>query len=611
MRKYGNTIIEIIKNILWDWRKLLLFEFLYKILGGVLLFPYVSSLFQESIEKAHIVYIDMETIGLWLKEPFTLLILPCTIILVGLYVFYEISVLAHYFHFAQQRKAIKFFPLIVQSLKKTLRIMYPRNWFVLIIVLLLFPLTALSLTPVSLMQVRIPEYFVDFFKERGILYNIYIITLILINILLFYMLYMLPIFLLEDHSFFQASKKSIRYMKKKFFKTFLSYLLWLAGILAIFLFLCGIILLMIVVRYSFLADTESSISRFMLTYIQFKQYAAFLFEIVFYTGSFSIVMYKYHKISDVDIHVPYVKKKRSKKIYFISSIEIVCMLIAIGIYNDYQGNAFYKIGIIEKPIDIIAHRAGTIFAPENTVPALRYAIEVRAAYAEIDVQQSKDGELYILHDTNFKRTTGVDKNIWEVSSEEIDTYDAGSHFSPEFKETKVPTLEQMIKVADGKIKLMIELKKNENDKNLEEDTVALIKKYKFEQSCVIASMDLQILKTVKRLDPSIQTVYIAPVLYGDFYELEDIDMFSVEATFINKHMISALHNADKKIFAWTINKDSELKRLTAMDIDGVVTDNPELASYYKNIGGRDEFINGILKWLFPKQMEDDNGRLLE
>ncbi len=74
----------------------------------------------------------------------------------------------------------------------------------------------------------------------------------------------------------------------------------------------------------------------------------------------------------------------------------------------------------------IAHRAGAEMAPENTLAAIEEASHAKADYAEIDVQETKDGELIVLHDSNFKRTTGVDKNVWDVNYNEVKTYDAGS-----------------------------------------------------------------------------------------------------------------------------------------------------------------------------------------
>ena len=62
----------------------------------------------------------------------------------------------------------------------------------------------------------------------------------------------------------------------------------------------------------------------------------------------------------------------------------------------------------DAPVIVVAHRAGAKVAPENTVAALEQAIRDGAPIAEIDVQQLSDGTLIVMHDSNFKRTTGED-----------------------------------------------------------------------------------------------------------------------------------------------------------------------------------------------------------
>lgn len=62
----------------------------------------------------------------------------------------------------------------------------------------------------------------------------------------------------------------------------------------------------------------------------------------------------------------------------------------------------------DAPVIVVAHRAGAKVAPENTVVALEQAIRDGAPIAEIDVQQLSDGTLIVMHDSNFKRTTGED-----------------------------------------------------------------------------------------------------------------------------------------------------------------------------------------------------------
>lgn len=72
----------------------------------------------------------------------------------------------------------------------------------------------------------------------------------------------------------------------------------------------------------------------------------------------------------------------------------------------------------------------------------------------------------------------------------------------------VPTLEEMLLEAKGKIGLMIELKDSGHAEGLEEAVVELIRRHGF-SDCIVASMDLEILERVKAIAPEIRTVYIS------------------------------------------------------------------------------------------------------
>lgn len=98
---------------------------------------------------------------------------------------------------------------------------------------------------------------------------------------------------------------------------------------------------------------------------------------------------------------------------------------------------------------VIAHRSGALFAPENTIAALKHAISIGVVMVEIDVQQLKDGSLVLLHDDSFNRTAGKNKKVCEVDYNEVQTYDAGSWFSPKFAGEPIPTLDDFLKHAKG------------------------------------------------------------------------------------------------------------------------------------------------------------------
>lgn len=86
-----------------------------------------------------------------------------------------------------------------------------------------------------------------------------------------------------------------------------------------------------------------------------------------------------------------------------------------------------------------------------------YAAEDKADYAELDVQETKDGVVVLMHDKNLKRVAKVDKNLSEAAYEDIEKLDVGSIYSEKFKGKKIPTLDQVMKAAKGKIKLDIEI----------------------------------------------------------------------------------------------------------------------------------------------------------
>lgn len=90
----------------------------------------------------------------------------------------------------------------------------------------------------------------------------------------------------------------------------------------------------------------------------------------------------------------------------------------------------------DAPVIVVAHRAGAKVAPENTVAALEQAIRDGVPIAEIDVQQLSDGTLIVMHDSNFKRTTGEDICVWDVEADALKTLEVGSGFSAAYRENR-------------------------------------------------------------------------------------------------------------------------------------------------------------------------------
>lgn len=326
--------------------------------------------------------------------------------------------------------------------------------------------------------------------------------------------------------------------------------------------------------------------------------ASIIFNAIINMGIISSLYYEY---KGIDIHKFNPKKNKKPILKSISKLIVILFLFqleSIGFSyltqnDEFNTSFFYN-------TTATGHRISAARAPENTLAALQEAINGDAKYIEIDVQETKDGELIIIHDSNFKRTTGVDKNTWEVNYDEVKTYDAGSYFSSDFAGEKIPTLQEVIDSAKYKVKLVIEIKLNGHEKSdVTKRVLELIKKNKIEHQSIIASMDKDVLKRVKELDSSIETCYLTAVAYGNLYNWDYIDIYGIESTFVNKTMINEIHNNGKKIFVWTVNSSKLIDKMIELNVDSIITDNPYLVSdsiFWKKNG----YINKVANALFNK-----------
>ena len=114
-----------------------------------------------------------------------------------------------------------------------------------------------------------------------------------------------------------------------------------------------------------------------------------------------------------------------------------------------------------RKIMAISHRGEHLHHPENTIPAFERAIEAGADFIEADVQTTSDGKLVIMHDRTVNRTTEAEGLISDMTFAQIESLDAGVKFSPVFKGTRVPTFDEVLQLAHGKIGVYVDTKNAE------------------------------------------------------------------------------------------------------------------------------------------------------
>jgi glycerophosphoryl diester phosphodiesterase len=224
-------------------------------------------------------------------------------------------------------------------------------------------------------------------------------------------------------------------------------------------------------------------------------------------------------------------------------------------------------------VEVTAHRGSSRRAPENSLASIRYAIEDGADFAEIDVQETRDGEIVVMHDADLMRIAGLDKSIWEVDYAEIAQLDAGSWFSEEFADEHVPTLDALIDVARGKIKLNIELKYNGHDEQLAQRVIDVVRAQDFASECIITSLDRQGLEEVARLNSELPLGLIVAASVGDLMRI-DVDILSLQTRRVTPALLDRAGKHDRQVHVWTVNDPVEMIRFVTMGVDNILTDEP-------------------------------------
>lgn len=226
---------------------------------------------------------------------------------------------------------------------------------------------------------------------------------------------------------------------------------------------------------------------------------------------------------------------------------------------------------------VTAHRGASGLTPENTMSAMLKAIEIGSDYAELDVQETKDGVLVLLHDSSLKRTADLDKNIREMNYADLNAIDVGTWFDSTFAGEPIPTLEAVIDAVYGKMKLNIELKMNGHEQCLVERVVELVKKKNFISNCIITSFNFEAINKVKELDPEIKAGYIfSRMPEGIDVFTAHVDLLSVKFTLVDEEFVNRAHANNKEVHVYTVNKPEEMKRLIKLGVDSIITDRPDI-----------------------------------
>ena len=225
--------------------------------------------------------------------------------------------------------------------------------------------------------------------------------------------------------------------------------------------------------------------------------------------------------------------------------------------------------------------------PENTLASFRQAMALGADGYELDVALSSDGVPVVLHDDTLQRTTNGSGPVTRHSLAELKRLDAGysARFGDRFAGERIPTLAEVFEAAGPRDIINVELKRDRVPRRrLADLAVELIHAHGMAGRVLVSSFQFSNLRRVKEIEPRlpVAVIYTLSAL-APWIERQLASAFPSEAHHpyhvgLSAERIAWYHAHGYRVNARTVNEAAELRRLMAAGVDGVFTDNPDVAA---------------------------------
>jgi glycerophosphoryl diester phosphodiesterase len=250
---------------------------------------------------------------------------------------------------------------------------------------------------------------------------------------------------------------------------------------------------------------------------------------------------------------------------------------------------------------VVAHRGASLLLPENTIEAFEAAIDAGADFVELDVRLTSDGVAVVLHDLDVSRTTDGTGFVHNLTIDEVKRLDAAWRRGPR---AEVPTLREALAVLSGRVGLNIEIKNVPGEPAFDspreaaaEEVIHSLEDQGFSGPVLVSSFNWLSIERIQDMTADIPTGFLtgaaidprAALVYarsrGHPYVLPQAPaLMEAGAAFVEESHVEGL-----SVGTWTVDDPETMKRLFAMGVDAIATNDPAGA-----VSVRDGFREGTI-----------------
>lgn len=218
-------------------------------------------------------------------------------------------------------------------------------------------------------------------------------------------------------------------------------------------------------------------------------------------------------------------------------------------------------------VHVVGHRGAAAVMPENTLKGFRYAMEVGVDSVECDVHLTRDDRLVVMHDATVDRTTNGHGAIRDLRYARIRSLDAGDG-------ERVPTLDEVLELVQGRTPLLCELK----GMGVEEAAVAAVMAHDMADQVTFISFSFDRLARVRRMGAAYRIGAIVPNP-AEFEIAQAVELGAATLNVQYKHLcyriLDQAHGAGLLVDAWNPDTPAEQQAMIALGADSVSTNDPE------------------------------------
>jgi glycerophosphoryl diester phosphodiesterase len=299
--------------------------------------------------------------------------------------------------------------------------------------------------------------------------------------------------------------------------------------------------------------------------------ATFTLIAAFNTGTLAMTLSQIAQRADTDFPDK-LSKTTTDKFQWLGYILIAFVLASTG----GSAVALYKGAGTPDHVAVIAHRGAAGIRPENTMTAMEAAIIDGTDWLEIDVQETAEGEVIVIHDSDFMKIAGNPLKVWDATAEKLADIDVGSWFDPAYSNERTPTLRQVLMAARGRTNVLVELKYYGHDVDLAGRVAAIVEQTDMVANTAFMSLSRDQMARMKAIRPDWRVGLLAATAIGDLSKVE-ADFLAVSASSASAGFIARARKAGKDVYVWTVDDPLTMSRMMSRGAVGLITNEPAMA----------------------------------